>query len=167
MTLATSLAIYILILKTLDMPLIFPGNVHLWNAVQDGTSADLLAELNVWASLEPKCAGQILNAHNGDTHMWSTLWPKFLAYFGVPKLKIMVGAEMEKHLGTEKGKLTYKTKEQITQEMAKEAWQKLSAQDSTVDPEGWKQGWESLWWVDPPVFIPITHNSLLFLPVDR
>jgi hypothetical protein len=128
--------------------MIFPGNAHLWSSVQDGTSADLLAELNVWASLQPQCANQILNAHNGDVHVWSTLWPRFLAYFGVPKEKILTGEEMEKHLGKEKGKMTVKTTEQITKEMAQEAWKKIREIDSSVEADGWKQGWESLWFLD-------------------
>lgn len=148
MTLATSLGVYILILKALDMPMIFPGNIHLWNSVQDGTSADLLAEFNVWASLQDNCAGQILNAHNGDIHVWSTVFPKLLAYFGVPKHKIMTGAEMESHLGKEQGKMTFVTREQITKEMAQQAWKKIAETDKSVDPNGWEQGWSSLWFLD-------------------
>ncbi|KAI9027985.1 hypothetical protein DFJ74DRAFT_661387 [Hyaloraphidium curvatum] len=148
MTLATSLAVYILTLKTLGMPPIFPGSAALWNSVQDCTAADILAELNVWASLEPGAAGQILNAHNGDVFSYRVLWPKWCAYFGYPRDQLILGDDMEPHLTKEKGKLTVSAVQQITEDMAREAWAKIAAADPSVAPDGYRAGWESFWFVD-------------------
>lgn len=74
MTLATQLGVYLFAHRLLGKPAVFPGSKAYWNAVTDATDAGLLAELNTWAALEPKCAGQILNAVNGDVFQWRFIW---------------------------------------------------------------------------------------------
>ncbi|KAI9016901.1 hypothetical protein DFJ74DRAFT_678723 [Hyaloraphidium curvatum] len=148
MTQATSLATYILIMKHREGPLIFPGSAGDWNSIQQASSADLLAKHNVWAALEPKCAGQILNDSDGDFFRWKYLFPKMLAYFGVPKEKILLEGEMEKHLSQKNDVHTIVTAKAVTEEIAKESWAKVMAEDPSVSPDGWKQGVESMWFVD-------------------
>lgn len=74
MTLATQLGVYLFAHRLLGKPAVFPGSKLYWNAVTDATDAGLLAELNTWAALEPKCANQMLNAVNGDVFQWRFMW---------------------------------------------------------------------------------------------
>lgn len=72
---------YAAISKELGLPLRFPGTVGNYNALYQCTEALHLAKATVWMATEPGCANQDFNITNGDVFRWSTLWPKFAAYF--------------------------------------------------------------------------------------
>lgn len=139
-TLATSLGVYMFAHRLLGMPLVFPGNVDAWNAVTDGSDAKLLASENVWASLEEKCAGEILNAVNGDVFQWRFMWPRLGAFFGCD---VPAEDEMLKLISKEKGKKTFNLGERVTPELLEKAWREckssgLAQNDPGFDVEGWK-----------------------------
>ncbi|KAI9004554.1 hypothetical protein DFJ74DRAFT_693705 [Hyaloraphidium curvatum] len=99
----TSLAVFVFAHKLLGKPLVWPGNIHGYRGFGQGTDARLLADLNLWASLSDKCAGEVLNAASEDIYMTRYLWPRVGAYFGceVPTLQ-----EMEKLVSGQKGTMT-------------------------------------------------------------
>jgi len=140
-TIATSLGVYIFAHRLLDLPLVFPGNAIGWNAVSDGSDAALLAEENVWASLSPNAAGQILNAVNGDVFQWKYLWPRLGAYFGA---KVPSEEEMVKLMSKESGvKTVPDLATRISNEALAKAWKEckesgLGKNDKDFDVKSWE-----------------------------
>lgn len=136
-TLVTSIAVFIFAHSLLNKPLVWPGNTHGFNGYGQGSDARFLADLNLWASLEPKCAGEVLNAGSEDLYIWRYLWPRFGAYFGceVPSEK-----EMSNLISQEKGKPTQLAVDRIPYEQIGPAFKAckesgIGKDDPEFDPE--------------------------------
>lgn len=83
MNLSTSLGLYASICKALPgSKLQFPGSPDFYMAYNCWTSANLHAQFNAWAALEPKAAYQGFNVVNGDAESYQNLWPKIAKLFG-------------------------------------------------------------------------------------
>jgi len=74
MNMVCTLAVYASICKYEGKPLIFPGNRVCWTQLFDASDASLIAEQEIWASLDPKAKNQAFNSSNGDLFIWKRLW---------------------------------------------------------------------------------------------
>jgi len=74
MNMVCTLAVYASICKYEGKPLIFPGNRLCWTQLFDASDASLIAEQEIWASLDPKAKNQAFNSSNGDLFIWKRLW---------------------------------------------------------------------------------------------
>jgi nucleoside-diphosphate-sugar epimerase len=75
------IAVYAAICREMDVPLAFPGTRGAYTALFDATDSTHLAKAAVWASENPKCAGEIFNITNGDLFRWEHLWPRIAKMF--------------------------------------------------------------------------------------
>ncbi|KAJ6320984.1 hypothetical protein OIU78_016225 [Salix suchowensis] len=64
-------------------PLMFPGSKEAWNCYAIASDADLVAEQEIWACVEPNAQNQAFNIHNGDYFKWKHLWKVLAAQFGI------------------------------------------------------------------------------------
>ncbi|KAI9032119.1 hypothetical protein DFJ74DRAFT_763862 [Hyaloraphidium curvatum] len=140
-SLATSLAVYAFAHKMLGVELVFPGNAVTWNITTDASDAQLLAEENVWAALEPKCSGQIINAVNGDVFQWKTMWYRLAGFIGC---SVPSSEEMAAKLSTT-AEPTVKMAERISEDMCRRAWEEakrtVAKDDPEFDVDAWKFGY--------------------------
>jgi nucleoside-diphosphate-sugar epimerase len=74
MNMVCTLAVYASICKYEGKPLIFPGNRVSWAQLFDASDASLIAEQEIWASLDPKAKNEAFNSSNGDLFIWKRLW---------------------------------------------------------------------------------------------
>ena len=66
MNILGSLAVYAAICKHEDLPFRYPGNRVTWEQFGDASDAELIAEQEIWACLEPNAKNQAFNVSNGD-----------------------------------------------------------------------------------------------------
>ena len=83
MNLGTALAVYAVVLKNLEYPLIFPGSWESYNSVIEATSVKLLAKMMEWTALSETVSNQDFNCVNGDATSWNGLWPAIANYFSM------------------------------------------------------------------------------------
>ncbi|KAL3834427.1 hypothetical protein ACJIZ3_009163 [Penstemon smallii] len=78
MNVVDDLGIYAAICKHENVPLTFPGNKVAWNCYFVASDADLIAEQQIWSSIDPNGKNEAFNCSNGDLFKWKHLW-KILA----------------------------------------------------------------------------------------
>jgi nucleoside-diphosphate-sugar epimerase len=83
MNLASTLAAYAGVQRSLGRPFVFPGSRTSWDGVVDLTDADLLADHQLWAATTPAAADTAFNVVDGDVVRWRRLWPRLAAHLGV------------------------------------------------------------------------------------
>lgn len=103
MNLVGTLAVYALICKKEGKPLMFPGNEFTYERLFDASDAELIAEQEIWACLDPAAKNQAFNTSNGDVYKWKKLWKLLGERFdlevppfrdtGVPLAESMKGKE--------------------------------------------------------------------------
>ncbi|XP_062107593.1 3-oxo-Delta(4,5)-steroid 5-beta-reductase-like [Humulus lupulus] len=75
------LCVYAAICKHEGKPLKFPGNRVGWESYWSASDAELIAEQEIWAAVDPKGKNESFNCSNGDVlrwkHMWKVLADKF------------------------------------------------------------------------------------------
>lgn len=84
MNLATVIAVYGVISKTLGLPLRFPGTARAYEVIRQGVDAGLLAEVVDWAGEAEAACDTVFNVTNGDVFRWSGMWPHIAALLGMP-----------------------------------------------------------------------------------
>lgn len=85
MNIIGTLCVYAAICKHEGSPLLFPGTKQAWNCYSIASDADLIAEQQIWASVDPYARNEAFNCHNGDVFKWKHFW-KFLAEeFGIER----------------------------------------------------------------------------------
>jgi len=92
-----ALGVYAVLSRELGRPLSFPGHPHL---LTECTDARLIAGAIEWAWNEPKAHGEAFNVANGDVLVWSTLFERLAADFGMPlgePTQIRIPDEMAGH----------------------------------------------------------------------
>ncbi|BFG41986.1 hypothetical protein CerSpe_282600 [Prunus speciosa] len=52
----------------------FPGSKRFWNGYWDASDADLIAEHEIWAAVDPYAKNEAFNCSNGDVYKWKHLW---------------------------------------------------------------------------------------------
>ncbi|KAH9533745.1 hypothetical protein CY35_18G068400 [Sphagnum magellanicum] len=89
MNMVSTLAVYASICKYENKPLVYPGNLITWDHLFDASAADLIAEQEIWASLDPKGKNEPFNSSNGDVYKWKRLWYLLADKYGleVPEYK--------------------------------------------------------------------------------
>ncbi|XP_057966033.1 (S)-8-oxocitronellyl enol synthase ISY1-like [Malania oleifera] len=83
MNLVGTLCVYAAICKHEGKPLRFPGNRAAWDGYSDASDADLVAEHQIWAAVDPYAKNEAFNCSNGDVFKWKHLWKVLAEQFGV------------------------------------------------------------------------------------
>ncbi|KAJ6730130.1 3-OXO-DELTA(45)-STEROID 5-BETA-REDUCTASE-LIKE [Salix viminalis] len=61
------------------------GTESVWNAYSIASDADLIAEQEIWAAVDPNARNEAFNIHNGDLFKWKHLWKILAEQFGIEK----------------------------------------------------------------------------------
>ncbi|XP_047086747.1 (S)-8-oxocitronellyl enol synthase ISY1-like [Lolium rigidum] len=83
MNLVGSLCVYAAICRKEGATLRWPGSRVAWESFSDSSDADLIAEHEIWAALDPLAKNEAFNSSNGDVFKWKRLWPILADRFGV------------------------------------------------------------------------------------
>ncbi|MCW3464537.1 hypothetical protein OL444_13890 [Chitinophaga sp. PC15] len=83
MNLASIIAVYATLCKTLEVPFRFPGTPEAYHALINVTDATLLAKAMEWAATATNTKNEVFNVTNGDVFRWSQVWPVFARFFDV------------------------------------------------------------------------------------
>ncbi|XP_019169131.1 PREDICTED: 3-oxo-Delta(4,5)-steroid 5-beta-reductase-like isoform X2 [Ipomoea nil] len=78
MNIVGTLCDYAAICKHEGAPLRFPGIKDSWDGYSICSDADLIAEQEIWAAVDPYAKNEAFNVSNGDVFKWKHLW-KILA----------------------------------------------------------------------------------------
>ncbi|KAL7245359.1 hypothetical protein ACSBR2_000648 [Camellia fascicularis] len=83
MNIIGTLCVYAAICKYENKPLEFPGTKTAWNCYSVASDADLIAEHQIWAAVDPNAENEAFNCSNGDVFRWKQLWRVLAEQFGV------------------------------------------------------------------------------------
>lgn len=83
MNIVGSLCAYAAICKHEGMPLRFPGSRATWDGFWDASDAELIAEHEIWAAVDPYAKNEAFNCSNGDVFKWKHLWEVLAEQFGL------------------------------------------------------------------------------------
>ncbi|XP_047327373.1 3-oxo-Delta(4,5)-steroid 5-beta-reductase-like [Impatiens glandulifera] len=86
-----SLCVYATICKHEGLPLRFPGSKEAWDGYFDSSDADLIAEHQIWASVDPNAKNEAFNISNGDVFKWKHFWKILAEQFGVEEVEFEEG----------------------------------------------------------------------------
>ncbi|KAJ3673039.1 hypothetical protein LUZ60_006413 [Juncus effusus] len=78
-----SLCVYAAICRKTGTKLRFPGSKTAWEGFSDSSDADLVAEHQIWAAVDPFAKNETFNCSNGDLFKWKLLWPMLAEHFGL------------------------------------------------------------------------------------
>ncbi|KAH9650062.1 3-oxo-Delta(4,5)-steroid 5-beta-reductase [Citrus sinensis] len=74
MNIAGTLCVYAAICKHEGVPLLFPGTKEAWDGFTEVSDADLIAEQQIWAAVDPNARNEAFNCANGDVFKWKHFW---------------------------------------------------------------------------------------------
>nr|USU81830.1 P5BR [Nepeta sibirica] len=83
MNLVGTLCVYAAICKHEGAVLRFPGCKGAWDGYSDCSDADLIAEHQIWAAVDPYAKNEAFNVSNGDVFKWKHFWKVLAEQFGV------------------------------------------------------------------------------------
>nr|WLD25707.1 progesterone-5-beta-reductase 3-2 [Pelargonium hybrid cultivar] len=83
MNIVGTLAVYAAICKHEGTPLWFPGSKAAWESYQVASDADLVAEQQIWAAVDPYARDESFNCNNGDVFRWKHFWKVLAEQFGL------------------------------------------------------------------------------------
>nr|GLL28554.1 3-oxo-Delta(4,5)-steroid 5-beta-reductase-like isoform X3 [Ipomoea trifida] len=83
MNIVGTLCVYAAICKHEGAPLRFPGIKAAWDDYSVCSDADLIAEHEIWAAVDPHAKNEAFNVSNGDVYKWKHLWKILAEQFGV------------------------------------------------------------------------------------
>ncbi|KAL3621095.1 hypothetical protein CASFOL_036007 [Castilleja foliolosa] len=83
MNLVGTLCVYAAICKHEGKVLRFPGCKSAWDGYSDCSDADLIAEHQIWAAVDPYAKNEAFNVSNGDVFKWKHFWKVLGEQFGV------------------------------------------------------------------------------------
>ncbi|XP_050229423.2 3-oxo-Delta(4,5)-steroid 5-beta-reductase-like, partial [Mercurialis annua] len=78
-----TLCVYAAICKHQGLPLIFPGSHAGYKGYWDASDANLVAEQQIWAAVDPNGKNEAFNCHNGDVLTWKILWKELAEQFDI------------------------------------------------------------------------------------
>lgn len=113
MNIVGTLCVYAAICKHEGSPLLFPGSKKAWEGFTTASDADLIAEQQIWAAVDPYAKNEAFNCNNADIFKWKHLWKILAEQFGIEEY----GFEEGKNLGLVE---MMKGKERVWEEMVKE-----------------------------------------------
>lgn len=114
MNLMGSLCVYASICKKENVGLKWPGNRVQWEGFSDASDADLVAEQQIWAAVDPYAKNEAFNCSNGDVFKWKHMWKILAEQFGVEFVEFEGEDERAKLVDLMKGK------EEVWDEIVKE-----------------------------------------------
>ncbi|XP_059454450.1 3-oxo-Delta(4,5)-steroid 5-beta-reductase-like [Corylus avellana] len=85
MNIVGTLCVYAAICKHEGLPLKFPGSNAAWEYYSTAADADLIAEQQIWAVVDPNGKNEAFNCNNGDVFKWQHLWKTLAERFGIEK----------------------------------------------------------------------------------
>lgn len=83
MNLIGTLCVYAAICKHEGRPLKFPGTKAAWDSYSVASDADLIAEQQIWAAVDPYAKNEAFNCNNGDVFRWKHFWKVLAEQFGI------------------------------------------------------------------------------------
>ncbi|KAL7206402.1 hypothetical protein ACSBR2_019174 [Camellia fascicularis] len=83
MNIIGTLCVYAAICKHEGVPMRFPGTRAAWEGYSDASDADLVAEHQIWAAVDPYAKNEAFNCSNGDVFKWKHFWKVLAEQFGV------------------------------------------------------------------------------------
>ncbi|KAK1358975.1 Progesterone 5-beta-reductase [Heracleum sosnowskyi] len=83
MNLICTLCVYASICKHEGVVMRFPGIKEAWSSYAEASDADLIAEQEIWAAVDPKAKNEAFNCSNGDVFKWKHLWKVLAEKFEV------------------------------------------------------------------------------------
>ncbi|KAI5082874.1 hypothetical protein GOP47_0002617 [Adiantum capillus-veneris] len=83
MNILGGLAVYAAICKREGLPFRYPGNRATWEQFGDASDAELIAEQELWACLDPNGKNQAFNVSNGDVFNYKRVWHLLAGKFGL------------------------------------------------------------------------------------
>ncbi|CAN6306195.1 unnamed protein product [Urochloa humidicola] len=83
MNVVGSLCVYAAICRKEGATFRWPGSRIAWEGFSDASDADLIAEHEIWAAVDPFAKNETFNCSNGDLYKWKQLWPILADHFGV------------------------------------------------------------------------------------
>ncbi|KAL5219687.1 hypothetical protein ABZP36_020371 [Zizania latifolia] len=83
MNVVGSLCVYAAICRKEGATLRWPGSRVAWEGFSDSSDADLIAEHEIWAAVDPFARNEAFNCSNGDLYKWKFLWPMLADQFGL------------------------------------------------------------------------------------
>lgn len=83
MSMALTLAMYLLCCRETGEAPIFPGNKLFFQTADDCSYAPSIADMSVWASTHKHTGNEAFNHNNGDVFLWKYFWPQLGQYFGM------------------------------------------------------------------------------------
>lgn len=78
-----TLCVYAAICKYEGLPLKFIGDESAWEGYCDASDANLIAEHQIWAAVNPYAKNESFNCSNGDIFKWKHLWKVLAEQFGI------------------------------------------------------------------------------------
>ncbi|KAM7250575.1 hypothetical protein ACFE04_022458 [Oxalis oulophora] len=94
MNIVGTLCAYAAICKYENKPLIFPGSLEMWEGYYNSSDADLIAEHQIWAALDPNAKNEAFNCSNGDVFKWKQLWTILATQFGIENYGFINGENL-------------------------------------------------------------------------
>ncbi|RZR83367.1 hypothetical protein BHM03_00009965 [Ensete ventricosum] len=83
MNLIGTLCVYAAICRKEGKPLKWFGSRTTWDGFNDASDADLIAEQQIWAAVDPYAKNEAFNISNGDLFKWKHLWAALADQFGL------------------------------------------------------------------------------------
>ncbi|KAF5739456.1 3-oxo-Delta(4 5)-steroid 5-beta-reductase-like [Tripterygium wilfordii] len=83
MNIIGTLCVYAAICKEEGVPLKFPGRKAAWDCYFTASDADLIAEHQIWSSVDPYAKNEAFNIINGDVFKWKHFWKVLAEQFGI------------------------------------------------------------------------------------
>lgn len=81
MSLVGTLCVYAAICRKEGSPLKWFGSQTTWDGFSDVSDADLIAEQQIWAAVDPLAKNEAFNCSNGDVFKWKHLWATLAEQF--------------------------------------------------------------------------------------
>ncbi|XP_078430316.1 NAD(P)-binding Rossmann-fold superfamily protein [Wolffia australiana] len=79
----STLCAYAAICRREGAALKFPGSRACWEGYSDASDADLVAEQQIWAAVDPFARNEAFNCSNGDVFKWKQLWKALAEQYGI------------------------------------------------------------------------------------
>ncbi|KAL8122255.1 (S)-8-oxocitronellyl enol synthase ISY1-like [Apium graveolens] len=83
MNIICTMCVYAAICKHEGTVLRFPGIKEAWSSYSAASDADLIAEQEIWAAVDPRAKNEAFNCSNGDVFKWKHLWKVLAEQFEV------------------------------------------------------------------------------------
>lgn len=114
MNMVQGVCVYAAMCKKEKKVMRWPGSKVTWDGFSDASDADLVAEHQIWAAVDPYAKNEAFNCSNGDVFKWKQLWKALAEQFEVE----WVGYQGEDKRFSLKEEM--KGKEKVWEEVVKE-----------------------------------------------